>query len=76
MPGARPRTGRVDETGEAYTVVTDGDGQMVREIEGVLGARIERRTLPGFNYGNVGSQGQSPEKRQRRSQTRGQARTK
>jgi ATP-dependent RNA helicase RhlE len=51
------RTGRVDATGEAFTFVTESDGQMVREIEDVLGTRIERRTLPGFNYGHASATG-------------------
>ncbi len=44
------RTGRVDKTGEAFTFVSPEDGDMVRDVERILGKRIERRTLPGFDY--------------------------
>ena len=46
------RTGRAEQTGEAFTLVGAEDGAMVREVERDLGARIERRRLPGFDYGN------------------------
>lgn len=45
------RTGRVDQTGEAFTLAVRGDGLMVRQIEQVLGAPIERRRVPEFDYG-------------------------
>ena len=44
------RTGRVDETGEAFTLVTHEDMALVRDIEKVLGKPIERRILEGFDY--------------------------
>jgi ATP-dependent RNA helicase RhlE len=44
------RTGRVDKTGEAFTLVSPEDGEMVRAVERVLNKKIERRTLPGFDY--------------------------
>ncbi len=44
------RTGRAHQTGEAFTFVAQGDEPLVREIEKVLGKRIERRRLPGFDY--------------------------
>jgi ATP-dependent RNA helicase RhlE len=46
------RTGRAHQTGEAFTFMAQGDEPLVRQIEKVLGERIERRRLPGFNYGN------------------------
>jgi ATP-dependent RNA helicase RhlE len=45
------RTGRAHETGEALTFATPMDQPIVRDIEKVLHARIERRQLPGFEYG-------------------------
>jgi superfamily II DNA/RNA helicase len=42
------RTGRVDETGDAFTFVTHEDMPLVRDIEKVLGKPIERRTSGGF----------------------------
>jgi ATP-dependent RNA helicase RhlE len=45
------RTGRAHRTGEAFTFVTEADEDLVRQVEKLLGARIERRRLDGFNYG-------------------------
>jgi ATP-dependent RNA helicase RhlE len=45
------RTGRAHQSGEAFTFVVQGDEPLVRKIEQVLGGRIERRRLPGFDYG-------------------------
>jgi ATP-dependent RNA helicase RhlE len=44
------RTGRAERTGEAYTMVTSEDEADVRAVEKLLGQRIARRTLPGFDY--------------------------
>jgi ATP-dependent RNA helicase RhlE len=44
------RTGRAERTGEAYTLVTADDANEVRAVEKVLGYKLERRTLPGFDY--------------------------
>jgi ATP-dependent RNA helicase RhlE len=44
------RTGRAAKTGDAFTFMTREDGEMVRNIERVLGKRVERRTLDGFDY--------------------------
>lgn len=45
------RTGRAHQSGEAFTFAGQGDAQLIRGIERVLGAQIERRRLPDFNYG-------------------------
>ena len=45
------RTGRAHQTGEAFTFAGQADEQMIRDIEKLLGTRIERRRLPDFNYG-------------------------
>ncbi len=42
------RTGRARSTGEAFTFAAPADEPGVRQIERVLGARIERRPFPGF----------------------------
>jgi len=55
------RTGRAHQTGEALTFTAQGDEAMVREIEGALGARIERRKMPGFDFGNFASSGKQGE---------------
>jgi ATP-dependent RNA helicase RhlE len=46
------RTGRALQTGEAFTFASPADEIIIRQIEQVLGARIERRRLPDFDYGN------------------------
>jgi ATP-dependent RNA helicase RhlE len=42
------RTGRAQNVGEAFTFAAAADESTVRQIEKILGARIERRCLPGF----------------------------
>ena len=44
------RTGRATRTGDAFTLVTSEDGLSVEAIERVLGARLERLKLKGFDY--------------------------
>ena len=45
------RTGRMEKSGEAFTFTLPEDEALVRQVEAVLGARIERRRLPDFDYG-------------------------
>jgi ATP-dependent RNA helicase RhlE len=44
------RTGRAAKTGDAFTFITSEDEAMVRSIERVLGEKVERRKLEGFDY--------------------------
>ncbi|MDO3378935.1 DEAD/DEAH box helicase [Geoalkalibacter halelectricus] len=44
------RTGRAARSGDAYTLVTEDDGAMIRAIERTLGKAIERRTVAAFDY--------------------------
>lgn len=44
------RTGRATHSGEAFTLVTGEDTKMVQAINRIIGARIEKRTLSGFDY--------------------------
>jgi superfamily II DNA/RNA helicase len=44
------RTGRAEKTGDAFSLVTHEDEAIVRSIENVLGTRLERRRLSGFDY--------------------------
>ena len=44
------RTGRAERTGEAFTLITDEDKQMVKAIHGAIGMPVEQRTLANFNY--------------------------
>jgi superfamily II DNA/RNA helicase len=44
------RTGRAERSGDAFTLVTTEDTQMVRAINGAIGTSVEQRTLSDFNY--------------------------
>jgi ATP-dependent RNA helicase RhlE len=44
------RTGRATRSGEAFTLVTGEDKDMVRAINRIVGSDIEQRTLSTFNY--------------------------
>ena len=44
------RTGRAERSGEAFTLITDEDKQMVKAIHGAIGMPVEQRTLADFNY--------------------------
>ncbi len=44
------RTGRAAKTGDAFTFITREDEPIVRSIERILGEKIERCTLEGFDY--------------------------
>jgi len=55
------RTGRAAKTGDAFTFMTREDGEMVRSIERVLGDKVERRTLEGFDYKKAQAPGRNTE---------------
>ncbi len=44
------RTGRAERTGDAFTLVTPEDDDMVRELEKIMAQKLPRETLPGFDY--------------------------
>ena len=44
------RTARADANGDAITFVTPDDEPLIGRIEYLLGRKIDRRTLPDFNY--------------------------
>lgn len=44
------RTGRATRNGDAITLITDDDTDMVRAINRTIGSSIERRTLADFDY--------------------------
>jgi ATP-dependent RNA helicase RhlE len=48
------RTGRACNTGEAFTFIAQADEPIVRQIERILGSKIERRHLAGFAPEDVG----------------------
>jgi ATP-dependent RNA helicase RhlE len=44
------RTARAEADGDAITLVTPDDEGLIHRIEYLLGHKIERKTLPGFDY--------------------------
>ncbi len=44
------RTGRAQRTGDAFTLVTDEDNDMIRQLERIMKTSLERITLPDFDY--------------------------
>ncbi len=44
------RAGRAERTGDAFTLATPQDRPFLSGIESMLGGKIERRTLEGFDY--------------------------
>jgi ATP-dependent RNA helicase RhlE len=47
------RTGRVDATGDAYTLVSPNEEDTLRLIERAIGTRLPRQKVPGFNYAHT-----------------------
>jgi ATP-dependent RNA helicase RhlE len=46
------RTGRATRSGEAFSLVTEADKDMVRAINRIIGSKIEQRYLSSFDYGH------------------------
>jgi ATP-dependent RNA helicase RhlE len=44
------RTGRAQRTGDAFTLVTGEDSDMIRILDRIMGEPIKRETLEGFDY--------------------------
>jgi len=44
------RTGRATRSGEAFTLITGEDRDMVRAINRIIGSEVEQRTLSTFDY--------------------------
>ena len=44
------RTGRAERSGEAFSLITDEDKQMVKAIHRAIGMPVEQRTMADFNY--------------------------
>lgn len=68
------RTGRAAKNGDAFTLVTQEDAEIVSDIERVLGQRIERHTLPGFPEFDITYARNSAGRRPPQSATRPQER--
>ena len=44
------RTGRAERTGDAFTLVTPEDNDMIRQLERIMGQPLRREILPDFDY--------------------------
>ena len=44
------RTGRAKRTGEAFTLITPDDEDLVRKIEKIMQQKLPRQTLPDYDY--------------------------
>jgi len=44
------RTGRAERSGDAFTLVTPDDREMIRLLEKIIGKPLPRQTLDGFDY--------------------------
>ncbi len=44
------RTGRAERTGDAFTLITPEDDDMVRELEKIMKQTLPRETIEGFDY--------------------------
>jgi ATP-dependent RNA helicase RhlE len=45
------RTGRAEQIGKAFNLVTSDDSVIVRSINRILGSQVEHLTFPDFDYG-------------------------
>ncbi len=44
------RTGRAERSGDAFTLVTPDDNDMIRSLERIMGEPLSKLTLPDFDY--------------------------
>jgi ATP-dependent RNA helicase RhlE len=44
------RTGRAERSGDAFTLVTPEDNDVIRTLERIMGSPLNRKTLPDFDY--------------------------
>ena len=44
------RTGRAKRTGDAFTLVTPDDDDMIRKLETIMKQKLKRQTIKGFDY--------------------------
>lgn len=44
------RTGRAERTGDAFTLVTPDDTDLIRKLEKIMGHKLERQKIEGFDY--------------------------
>lgn len=67
------RTGRMEATGEAITLMSPEDREQVTAIERFQGRTIERVTVPGFDYGAHAESEPEPRAARGRTSSRGRA---
>jgi superfamily II DNA/RNA helicase len=60
------RTGRATRSGEAFTLITEKDKNMVRSINRIIGFEIEERILSAFGYGSPALNSERCSKRTRK----------
>ncbi len=60
------RTGRIEHEGQAFTFVTSRDERAVKDVERLLKAPIQRRTVEGFSNGGASSLSDSARRPRRR----------
>ena len=63
------RTGRAGESGQAVSLVSGEDRTLLRDIERLIGKKIEQQIIPGFEIGS-GYHSAQPEPQGRRGQQR------
>lgn len=56
------RTGRAARSGEAFTLITREDRDMVKAIHRLMGSEIEQRTLAAFDYSAPAPERTAPER--------------
>lgn len=44
------RTGRAERTGDAFTLITPDDNDLIRKLEKIMKHKLERKTVDGFDY--------------------------
>jgi ATP-dependent RNA helicase RhlE len=44
------RTGRAQKTGDAFTLVTSEDEDLIKKLERIMGQPLKRETIEGFDY--------------------------
>jgi len=67
------RTGRAGESGQAVSLVSGEDRSLLRDIERLIGKKIEQQIIPGFEPGS-GYHTAKPEPQQQRGQRRSEPR--
>jgi ATP-dependent RNA helicase RhlE len=66
------RTGRAGESGQAVSLVSGEDRELLRDIERLIGKKIEQQVVPGFEAGasQQGAQAQQPQQQREGGQRR------